>query len=117
MVQIVVSMLDNAKNSEKYPRASKKDQISLSCDHCEVKSNLPPATLSRIEKDLEKHPKETNEKDNFVNCDNCQFKCENEQSMIAHMSKEHEECPFYYFCEKYFGTKKFLNDHNLSKHK
>ena len=37
--------------------------------------------------------------------------------MIAHMSTEHEECPFCYFCEKYFGTKKFLKDHNSSKHK
>ena len=33
------------------------------------------------------------------------------------MSTEHEWCSFYYFCEKYFGTKKFLNDHNLSEHK
>ena len=77
VVKIVVSMLDNAKNSEKSPQASKEDQISLSCDHSEVKSNLPPATLSRIEKDLEKRPKEKNEKENFLNCDNRQFKCEN----------------------------------------
>ena len=117
VVQIVVSMLDNANNSEKSPQALKEDQTLLSCDHCEIKSKLPPDTLSRIEKDLEKLPKETNEKENFVNCDNCQFKCENEESMITHMSTEHEECHFWHFCEKYFGTKKFLKDHNSSKHK
>lgn len=76
-----------------------------------------PDTMSTIEKGLEKSPRETNEEDIFVNCDNCQFKCENEESMIAHMSTEHEECPFCYFCGKYFGTKKFLKDHNSSKHK
>ena len=57
VVQIVVSMLDNAKNSEKSPQASKEDQTYLSCDHCEFKSKLSLDTLSRIEIDLEKLPK------------------------------------------------------------
>ena len=66
-------MLDNAKNSEKSPQASKEDQTLLPCDHCEVKSKLPSDTLSRIEKDLERRPKKTNEIENCLNCDNCQF--------------------------------------------
>ena len=53
MVQIVVSMLENAKKSEKVS--------NISCDPCDVKSKLPP--VSRNEKDLEKLPKETNKKD------------------------------------------------------
>ena len=54
---------------------------------------------------------------NVIKCDHCSFKCEKEEIMVTHVREDHEECPYCYFCEEYFGTDKSLKYHNKQNHK
>ena len=62
-------------------------------------------------------PSEAEQESPFsVHCDHCEFNCKNEKLMSAHMSKKHGKGYSCEFCGRYFGTKKFLEDHNKTIH-
>ena len=62
-------------------------------------------------KDLVEHSEAEQEMAFSVHCDHCEFNCKNEKLMSAHMSKKHGEGYSCELCGRYFGTKKFLEDH------
>ena len=106
-VQIVVSMLEKAKDSEKPPEASEKDITSLPCDHCEVKCDSEELLIKHMSR----------EHDNCPSCDMCRTYFGNKLLLKAHNKIMHTEIDIESESEQEEGVLKVIEEEKKTKKK